>query len=110
MTVIAATTPQGGNAGFIISLVLMVAIFYFLLIRPQQRRMRQQRSLIGSLEVGDEILTIGGLFGTVRRIDDDAVEVELAPGLTVRLLKSAVARRLVEEVPETEDEEAGGAS
>ncbi len=102
----------GSNVTFLISLVLMVAIFYFLLIRPQQRRLRQQRALIDALEVGDEILTIGGLFGTVRRIEDDAVEVELGPGNTVRLLKSAVARRLVEEIPEPEpeDEEAGGKS
>ncbi|MGH2684461.1 MAG: preprotein translocase subunit YajC, partial [Actinomycetota bacterium] len=57
---------QGGtNVTFLISLVLMVGIFYFLLIRPQQRRVRQQRQLVDSLNVGDEVITIGGLFGTI---------------------------------------------
>ncbi|MCA1727076.1 MAG: preprotein translocase subunit YajC [Actinobacteria bacterium] len=105
-----AQAANNGNAGFLISLVLMVAIFYFLLIRPQQRRMRQQRALIEALDVGDEILTIGGLFGTIRGIQDDHLLVDLSPGTTVRLLKSAVARRVVDEVTAAEeDEEAGDA-
>jgi preprotein translocase subunit YajC len=109
-TIVFAATAQNGNVGFLISLVLMVAVFYFLLIRPQQRRMRQQRSLIEALDVGDEILTIGGLFGTIRGIEDDHLVVDLAPGTTVRLLKSAVARRVVDEVAAAEeDEEAGDA-
>jgi len=105
---------QSGSSGLatIIPLILMVAIFYFLLIRPQQRRMRQQRQLVESLEVGDDILTIGGLFGRVTGMDDEALDVELAPGTTVRLLKSAVARRLTEPAPEEdlEDEEEEEAS
>ncbi len=93
--------------GLLISLLLMVGIFYFLLIRPQQRRMRQQRALVESLDVGDEILTIGGLFATIRSVDDDSVEAEIAPGTTVRLVKSAVARKIEPESDlEDEDEEA----
>ena len=91
--------------GLLISLLLMVGIFYFLLIRPQQRRMRQQRALVESLDVGDEILTIGGLFATIRSVDDDSVEAEIAPGTTVRLVKSAVARK-IEPESDLEDEEA----
>ncbi len=108
-----AQAATNGNIGFLVSLVLMVAIFYFLLIRPQQRRMRAQRDLIEALDVGDEVLTIGGLFGTIRSIRDDELEVEIAPGTTVRMLKSAIARRVVDEVideSEDEDEEASGAS
>jgi preprotein translocase subunit YajC len=102
---------NGGGSTFLISLVLMVGVFYFLLIRPQQRRVRQQRTLMESLEVGDDILTIGGLFGTIRAIDDDALTVEIAPGTTVRLLRSAVARKIVpEDLSEREDEETSGSS
>jgi preprotein translocase subunit YajC len=87
----------------LLPLLLLVAVFYFLLIRPQQRRMRQQRSLVESLDVGDEVLTIGGLFGSIRGVHDDAFEVEIAPGTRVRLLKSAVARRVVDEPAEPEE-------
>jgi preprotein translocase subunit YajC len=95
---------QRGNYTFLISLALMVAIFYFLLIRPQQRRVRQQRELVNSLQIGDEVITIGGMFGTIRRMDEDEVTLEVSPGTTIRMVKSAVARKFV---PETMGEEAG---
>ena len=83
-----------GNVTFLISLVLLVAIFYFLLIRPQQRRMRQQRELVESLSVGDEVVTIGGLFGRIMEMDDESVTLEISPGTQVRFVKNAIARRL----------------
>jgi preprotein translocase subunit YajC len=97
---------SGSNVTFLISLVLMVAIFYFLLIRPQQRRVRQQRQLVESLRVGDEVVTIGGLFGTILEIDDESVTIDAGSGTRLRYLKQAVARKFVEE-PEAEGEEAG---
>jgi preprotein translocase subunit YajC len=102
----ALVAQQGGsNATFLISLVLMVAIFYFLLIRPQQRRVRQQRDLVGSLRVGDEVVTIGGLFGTILEMDEESITLDAGGGTRLRFLRQAVARKFVEE-PETEDEEA----
>ena len=98
---------QRGNYTFLISLGLMVAIFYFLLIRPQQRRVRQQRELVESLDVGDEVITIGGILGTIRSLDDDEVRLEVSPGTEIRMVKSAVARKFV---PEPMDEEAGEGS
>jgi preprotein translocase subunit YajC len=102
----ALVAQQGGsNATFLISLVLMVAIFYFLLIRPQQRRVRQQRQLVESLRVGDEVVTIGGLFGTILDMDEESITLDAGGGTRLRFLRQAVARKFVEE-PETEDEEA----
>lgn len=98
---------QRGNYTFLISLGLMVAIFYFLLIRPQQRRVRQQRELVNSLDIGDEVITIGGMFGTIRRMSDEEVTLEVSPGTEIRMVKSAVARKFV---PESMDEEAGEGS
>ena len=98
---------SGSNVTFLISLVLMVAIFYFLLIRPQQRRVRQQRSLVESLRIGDEVITIGGLFGTILEIDDETITLDAGAGTRLRYLKQAVARKFVEE---NEDEEASGES
>jgi preprotein translocase subunit YajC len=96
---------RGGNFTFLISLLLMVAIFYFLLIRPQQRRVRQQRELMSSLDVGDEVVTIGGLFGTILEMDDESVTLDAGAGTRLRFLKQAVARKFVEEQPELEPEE-----
>jgi preprotein translocase subunit YajC len=88
---------SGGNVTFLISLGLMVAIFYFLLIRPQQRRARQQRELVDSLSVGDEVVTIGGMFGTIESMDDESVTLEVGSGTRIRFIKQAVARKFVQE-------------
>lgn len=97
---------QGGNVTFLISLALMVAIFYFLLIRPQQRRARQQRELVNSLAVGDEVVTIGGMFGTIQDMDDESVTLDVGSGTRVRFVKQAVARKFVQEDVEDKEEEA----
>ena len=95
ITPLAAASSSGGGYSLLMFLVLMGAVFYFLLIRPQQRRQRQQRSLIESVEVGDEVMTIGGIYGTVRQLDDDSITLEVAPGVDMRFTKTAVARKLV---------------
>ena len=103
MTAVVLAQPTS-NVTFLISLVLMVAIFYFLLIRPQQRRVRSQRQLVDSLRVGDEVITSGGMFGTILEMDDETITLDAGAGTRLRYLKQAVARKYVEE---TEDEEAG---
>jgi preprotein translocase subunit YajC len=95
----------GGLATVIIPLLLMVAIFYFLLIRPQQRRVRQQRELVSNLDVGDEVITIGGVYGRILRMDDESVTLAVGDGVEIRFVKNAVARKLV---VGSHDEEAGG--
>ena len=101
----ALIAQQTSNVTFLISLVLMVAIFYFLLIRPQQRRVRQQRQLVDSLRIGDEVITIGGMFGTILEMDDETITLDAGGGTRLRYLRQAVARKFVEET-ETEDQEA----
>lgn len=87
----------------LIFLVLVGVVFYFMLYRPNKKRIDQHRSLIASVEVGDEVVTIGGLFGIVQEITDDRFHLEVAPGTTVRLAKSAIARR-IEPAVESESE------
>jgi preprotein translocase subunit YajC len=104
-----AATDGKTTANPLISLlpILLIGfVFYFLLIRPQQRRARQQRELTQSTEVGDEVVTIGGLFGVVREVDDDSVLLEVAPGTELRFLRSAIARKLTvdDEPPDDADE------
>ena len=98
-TIAVVAQQTGGGIPLIVSLVLMVGIFYFLLIRPQQRRVRQQRELVSSLQVGDEVVTIGGMFGRIQDMDDETVTLE-AGGSRLRFVKQAVARKYVEEPTE----------
>jgi preprotein translocase subunit YajC len=102
-SILAQNQTGGGQLTFLISLVLMVAIFYFLLIRPQQRRVRQQRELVNSLAVGDEVVTIGGMFGTIFEMDDEGVTLDVGSGTRIRFVKQAIARKFVREEPESEE-------
>lgn len=82
----------------LIVLALFIGIFYFMLIRPQKRRVAAHRSLIESVQEGDQIVTIGGMYGTVARMGDDEFELEISPGTRVRFIKSAIARRVQEDL------------
>jgi preprotein translocase subunit YajC len=81
-------------------LILIVAVFYFLIIRPQQRRQRAAQQVSRGLEPGQEVMTTAGLFGTVRSVTDDHVELEIAPGVVVKYVKAAVARVVPPTVPD----------
>ena len=78
----------------LILLGLLVVIFYFLLIRPQQKRLKQHQALVASLEPGDEVVTIGGIFGRVDSISDDQVMLEVAEGTVVRVSRQAVSKKI----------------
>jgi preprotein translocase subunit YajC len=92
-------------------LLLMGVIFYFLLIRPQNQRRRAQLEMQSGLEVGDEVVTTSGIYGTITDIDDEygIVTVEVAPNTEVRFARAAVAQRLVdeEELEDVEEAEPG---
>lgn len=75
----------------LIIVVVLFALFWLLMVRPQRRRQAEQSALIQSIEVGDEIVTAGGLFGHVKSVADDELLVEIAPGTSVRIARRAVA-------------------
>lgn len=77
-------------------LLLLFGVFYFLLIRPQRARARQQQALIDSVSTGDRVVTIGGFHGTVQSVDEDTVRIEITPGNVATLSRAAIARRLVD--------------
>ena len=92
-------------SGLIILGILLLA-FWFILVRPQRSRAREQKQLIHDLEPGDEIVSAGGLYGTITEIEDDVLHVEIAPGLIVRMARGAIAgivetEEIDEEEPET---------
>lgn len=74
-----------------IPLVFMFAIFYFLLIRPQQKKAKEHRALLESLKKGDLVVTAGGMHGKVSALDDQVVTLEIAPGVNVRINKGYIA-------------------
>ncbi len=75
-----------------IPLILIFVIFYFFLIRPQQKKAKEHKALIENLRRGDQVLTQGGIFGKVTRVKDgdEEIEVEVAPNVKIRVLRSAV--------------------
>ncbi|OFW55676.1 MAG: preprotein translocase subunit YajC [Candidatus Solincola sediminis] len=93
------------SAMSILLIVGLIVIFYFMLIRPQQKRMRQQMELMGSLREGDDVMTSSGIYGTVSEVEEDTVILEVAEDVHIRLAKNAVSRVLTEHEPEEEPEE-----
>ena len=84
---------SAGTAGFLVQmlpLVLIFVIFYFLLIRPQQRRMKAHQAMIAAVKKNDMVVTGGGLVGKVTKVDEHEVEVELAPSVRVKALKATL--------------------
>ena len=94
-SVLAQQSGGGGFASFI-PLLLIVVVFYLLLIRPQQRKAKQHQELVQSTNVGDRVVTIGGMHGTVQTIDEDTVLLEVSPGTVITMARTAIARRLVD--------------
>ena len=90
----AGASTTGGAAGFFVSifpLLLIFVIFYFLLIRPQQRRMKQHQQMVSDVKPRDTAITSGGLIGKVTKVDQNEVELEIAQGVRVRVVKSMLS-------------------
>lgn len=117
--------PAGGGDALLtfLPLILIFVVFYFLLIRPQQKRQKEHKAMVAALKRGDRVVTAGGLYGTVSKIVDDAeMEVEIAEGVKVRMLRGTVqdvvaktepasrvpsrGRKKKDEEPEADDAEA----
>jgi preprotein translocase subunit YajC len=91
------------SSGAIFVLVLLVLfLIWLMVVRPQRRRQMYQQSMIDHLRIGDEVLTAGGIFATVVRIDEDEVTVELSPGAEARVAKRAIAAVMPDEDAEPE--------
>jgi preprotein translocase subunit YajC len=90
----AGVTSSGGISAFMVQifpLVAIFAIFYFLMIRPQQRRMKQHREMLAAVKKNDTAVTSGGLIGKVTRVDEAEVELEVASGVRVKVVKGMLS-------------------
>ncbi len=93
-TILASAAPSSAGSFLVqtIPLVLVFVIFWVLMIRPQQKRMREHQARINAVKKGDKIVTGGGLIGRVIKVGDSEVEVELAQGIRVQALKSTLSQ------------------
>src|SRR5436190_7356640 len=110
MNIISPANAQAATGGFgsfdfmsILPLVLIFAVFYFFLIRPQQKKAQEQKNLLSALRRGDRIVTNGGLIGVIHKvISDQELQVEIAEGVRVRVVRSMVASLLSKTEPVSE--------
>ncbi|CUH44080.1 MULTISPECIES: preprotein translocase subunit YajC [Ruegeria] len=87
---------EGGAIAQFLPLILIFAIMYFLLIRPQQKKMKQHQAMVEAVRRGDQVVTQGGMIGKVSKVKegDNEIEVEIAEGVKVRVVKSTIAQVL----------------
>ncbi len=81
----------GGSLGAFVPLILMFAIFYFLLIRPQQKKAKQHKQLLAALKKGDRVVNQGGIHGVVTGLTDDLVTMEIAPKIRVKVSRASIS-------------------
>lgn len=79
--------------------LIVFGLMWVFLVRPQQQRVRRQKELIAALEVGDEVVTAGGIIGRIVALSDEEAEIEVSPGVTMRFLRIAVNARVADEEP-----------
>jgi len=88
----------GGLAGFL-PIIILFAIFYFLLIRPQQKKAKEHREMIGNLKKGNRIVTSGGIYGTITAIDDTTIGLEIAEKVKIKISRGNVAALITDNEP-----------
>ena len=91
---------SSGGSGFIFIIVIAVLVVWLIFVRPQRKKQTQQQQMVSELSVGDEVLTAGGIYGTITEVDGDQVTVEIAPSTKVRVARRAIAGVTTEPEPE----------
>ncbi len=86
--------PSDSALGLLLTLLIIGGLFYFLLIMPQRRRMRALNDLRNSVGIGDEVRTVGGIYGVVRSIEDEEMVIDVGGGTTLRVVRRAIAEKL----------------
>jgi preprotein translocase subunit YajC len=96
----AGGSPAGGfELMSFLPLILIFVVFYFLLIRPQQKKLKEHKTMLDALRRGDRVVTGGGLIGTVTKVADEEVSVEIAEGVRVRVVRGTIANVLAKTEP-----------
>jgi preprotein translocase subunit YajC len=88
------SSPLGGDLMAFLPMVLIFVVFYFLLIRPQQKKAKEHRAMLEALQKGDEVVTAGGVVGRVAKLTDQYAAIEIAPSVEINVQRSAIAQLL----------------
>ncbi|MBT05564.1 MAG: preprotein translocase subunit YajC [Rhodospirillaceae bacterium] len=116
MLISAAYAQEAGSAGGgdffvqIMPLLLIFVVFYFLLIRPQQKKMKAHRDMVGGLQRGDKVITGGGLFATVSKVEEDVLVLEIADGVRVKAARNTITEVNAKPVPRNDNDSKESAS
>lgn len=96
LSVVPVVAQEASALGGLLPFIIVLGAMYLLLIRPQQKRAKAQRELVASLGVGDRVVTVGGIHGSIQSLDDDTIRLEVSPGTSITMARSSVGRRLVD--------------
>ena len=94
-----AAAPQSGGMGMMVPMLLILAIFYFMMIRPQQRKEKERQKMIEELRAGAKIIFAGGLMGVIQAATEKTFKVEIAPGVAVEVARASVTAVVPPETP-----------
>ena len=94
-----AAAPQSGGMGMMVPMLLILAIFYFMMIRPQQRKEKERQKMIEELRAGAKIVFAGGLMGVIQEATEKTFKVEIAPGVAVEVARASVTAVIPPETP-----------
>ena len=87
----AAGSPSGSDIMTFLPMIAIVVVFYFLLIRPQQKRAKETKAMLSSLQKGDEVVTAGGVVGKIAKLSDAYADIEIAPSVEITVQRSAIS-------------------
>lgn len=87
-------TVSDSGLGALVPIILLFVVFYFLLIRPQQKRAKEHKTLLSALKIGDEVVTNGGVLGKVVKVDESFVNLEISKGVVVKAQKQGINQKL----------------
>ncbi|GIK86483.1 MAG: preprotein translocase subunit YajC [Betaproteobacteria bacterium] len=90
----ASSATPGGDLMAFLPMILIFVVFYFLLIRPQQKKAKEHRTMLAALQKGDEVVTAGGVVGRVAKLTDQYAAIEIAPSVEINVQRSAIAQLL----------------
>lgn len=90
----AQEAPQGGGMSMLFSFVLIFVIFYFIIIRPGNKRQKELKARQDALKPGDKVVSAGGIYGIIREVQDEAVKMEVAPNVVIKIMKAQIVHSI----------------
>lgn len=87
---------QGSSLASFLPLIVLVGVFWFMIMRPQQRRAKEHRMLLANVKQGDKVVAAGGILGTVRRVDDDSLHLQVADNVVIKVDKGSVTKKFTD--------------